>query len=471
MIKVATALLGGNLALTLLKFGRNVLVARLLSVEDFGVASTFAIIFGFIEMVGFLGLDRLLIQAHDGRDERFQATLQAIQVLRGALVALLLFAAAGPLAALMDVPEVAWGFRVMALIPLAQGFMHLDMARAQREMRFGPFVKANLWAEALGLALVWPLFLVFGDYRIALFALLAQQLLTVVFSHLLAERSWRLAFDRAIALRALRFAWPLLLNALLMFAILQGDRIIVANRLGAAELGVFSLAFMLTFMPAAVLTQTVSRLLLPKLARLQDDPAAFARLARVVMEAGLAVGLALAVGFCLFGADLVLIVFGHKYDGALAILPWLAVMQAVRAARTGVSLVALARGETMSPMVANAPRVMLLPLAWLALSWGGGAPAVVAIATTGEAMGLGVGLFLLRRWLRVPLRGLILPFALWACVLVLIMAYATLMTPRAVIFGNFHWPQIVIALCGLGAALLGMRETRTWVAARLRTLP
>ena len=75
-----------------------------------------------------------------------------------------------------------------------------------------------------------------------------------------------------------------------MFGILQGDRIIVANQLGPVTLGLFSLAFMLTFMPTGILAQTINRLFLPKLAPLQDDPAAFDALARVVVQTGLVAG-------------------------------------------------------------------------------------------------------------------------------------------------------------------------------------
>ena len=317
MIKAATALLGGNLGVAFLKFARNILVARLLSVENFGVASTFAIIFGFIEMLGFLGLDRFLIQTREEALERVQATLHTLQVLRGVLVAAVLFLTAGPLAEVMDVSQVAWAFQVMALLPLMQGFMHLDIARAQRDMRFGPFVKISLGAELLGLLSIWPLHLVFGDYRIVLGALLAQQILIVLFSHMVSERRYHLGWDRGLVLRALGFGWPLLFNAALMFGIFQGDRIIVANQLGPVDLGLFSLAFMLTFMPTGILNQTINRLFLPKLAPLQDDPAAFGLLARVVVQVGLVGGLAVAVGFSLFGADLVLIVFGAKYAGAL----------------------------------------------------------------------------------------------------------------------------------------------------------
>ena len=87
MIGSAMALLGGNLGVALLKFARNILVARLLSVENFGIAATFAIIFGFIEMLAFLGLDRFLIQTRNEALERVQSTLHTMQVLRGVFVA------------------------------------------------------------------------------------------------------------------------------------------------------------------------------------------------------------------------------------------------------------------------------------------------------------------------------------------------------------------------------------------------
>ena len=467
MIKATTALLGGHLGIALLKFVRNILVARLLSVEDFGIAATFAIVFGLIEMLAFLGLERFLVQIRDERLERVQATLHTLQVLRGVFVAVVLFLAAGPLAEVMAVPQVTWAFRLMALLPLMQGFMHLDIARAQRDMRFGPFVKISLAAEFLGLLSIWPLYLVFGDFRIVLGALLLQGALTVSFSYLVSERRYRLEFERGIVLRALNFGWPLLLNAMLMFGIFQGDRIIVANRLGSADLGLFSLAFMLTFMPTNILHQTINRLFLPKLAPLQDDPAAFDALARVVMQVGLAAGLAVAVGFSLFGADLVLIVFGAKYAGALGVLVWLAVMQAVRSAKTGVSIVALARGETRSPMVANLIRVLLLPVAWLAVGRGAGMETVVGIAIIGETIGLVVALGLLRSWLEVPVRPLIPSVLVWAMVLLLIGTDLALHPPRPEILANFH-PFQALVLVAAAAAVMGMTDLRLWIAGGLR---
>ena len=122
-------------------------------------------------------------------------------------------------------------------------------------------------------------------------------------------------------------------------------------------------------------------------------------------------------------------------------LIWLAIMQSVRVAKLGVSTVALARGETRSPMAANVLRVLLLPAAWIAVGQGAGVLAVVWIATLGELLGLGVAFWLLDRWHRVPIRGLVWPFALWGAVLLLIGLTVSLRPPEPAAFANFGWPQ------------------------------
>ena len=162
---------------------------------------------------------------------------------------------------------------------------------------------------------------------------------------------------------------------------------------------------------------------------------------------------------------MVLILFGTKYAGALPVLVWLAVMQAVRVAKMGVSVVALARGETRSPMVANIPRVLLLPVAWLALERGAGMETVVGIAILGEAIGLAVAFALLRSWLGVPVRPLIPAVLAWGGVLALVVADAALRPRQPEVFANFHLFQGVILLAAAAAVLLAMRDLRARASA------
>jgi len=466
MFRSAALLLGSNVSLAILKMLRNVLIARLFSVEQFGIISTFAVVFALFDMLGYLGLDRLLVQARDGEAPRVQATLHTIQVARGFLLGGLLWLVADPLAAVMGVPDIAWAYRLMAIVPILQGFLHLDHARLQRDMDFGALIRIDLIAEVATILSIYPLYLLIGDWRAALAAFILQFFLRLGLSHLVARRPYGLGFDRDVAVRAIHFGWPLLLNTMLLFAIFQGDRVIVANRLGMTELGLFSLGFMLTLMAANILAQTQQRLFLPKLAPLQDDPAAFAALARIPLQSGLVIGLAVATGFSILGPDLVLVVFGAKFAGTLPILTWLALMQAVRIAKSGVAVVALARGETRISLLANIPRVALLPAAWIAVGQGGGALAVVWIAILGEIAGLVVAQLLVRRRIGVPLGGMVVPLTLWAAALALVAVDAWMFPPPPEPFAGFHGLQAGLVLAAT-AAVFGMGDLRRWLLARL----
>ena len=175
-----------------------------------------------------------------------------------------------------------------------RGFLHLDIYRAQRAMNFRPVaiteVSAYLLSTALG---VW-LALELRDYRAMLYALLAQQALLTLVSHLAAKRGYRLGWDRALVGRAFAFGWPLLLNGALMFGIFQGDRMIVASEIGLVELGWFSAAFTLALTPSLLAARTLQSFALPQLSKAQEDPAAFApraaARARVATSAGQVAG-------------------------------------------------------------------------------------------------------------------------------------------------------------------------------------
>jgi hypothetical protein len=82
MFRSALLILSGNAAASLLLLARNLIIARLIPVADYGVASTFAIAMAVVEMASALGLQQQIVQARNGEDPRFQSALQGFQVLR-----------------------------------------------------------------------------------------------------------------------------------------------------------------------------------------------------------------------------------------------------------------------------------------------------------------------------------------------------------------------------------------------------
>ena len=464
MLKNGLFLSAGNVIIALVGLARNIVVARLIGVEDFGIAATFAITMALVEMTSNMGFDRLLVQARNGGAPALQATVQSLQAARGALGAVFLFLIAEPLAGLFGVPDATWAYQLLAFVPLMRGLVHLDMFRAQREMRFGPSVSVELTAIAASTMAAVPLGLWLKDYRVMLYVILLHQGLFMVLSHIAAERPYRWGWDRAVALRAISFGWPLLFNGLLMFGTFQGDRIIVGSLIGLKELGWFSAAFTLTLAPTLVMAKTLNRFFLPLLSKTQDDPEAFHHLYLVTMQAALLGGVLLAVFFVLVGPALVQLFYGPKFAPALPLVVWLAVMQGVRMMRQGPSVVAISAAQTRNPLVANTARIVALPVALVAAAQGFGITGILIVGIIGEIVAMGVSTYLLARWSSQDLRRLALPFL--ACTAVLVMIAGNIFL-EASLPERFRLDQIALAASAL-MVFLFMPELRRWTRSHFR---
>ncbi|WP_095587774.1 oligosaccharide flippase family protein [Actibacterium ureilyticum] len=406
MFKSVLLLLSGNAFSALMLLIRNLLVARLISVSDYGIAATFAISMAMVEMMSNLGLQQMIVQDKDGEDPALQAGLQGFQALRGVLSSLILLLLAHPLAMFLGVPHVAWAYQAMALVPLMNGFMHFDVFRMQRQMRYLPHMLTVSVPALVSVLLVWPLDRLFGDYRVMLFAVLAQSMMTLVTSHLTAKSRYRIRMDRQIMGRGLRFGWPLLINGMLLFIVFHGEKLVVGRELGMAKLAILAMGFTLTLTPTLVVSRSVQSFFLPQLSRPDLPPEKFTMIGIAAVEANLLNGLVQVAGIMLFGPLLVQWVLNTNYGELVPLLLFLSILHAVRVFKAGPAAVALACAQTDNAMWANLCRVLTVPLAWYAAAQGYGLTTVVWIALGGELCGFAVALILLRRRVGFDLRPL-----------------------------------------------------------------
>jgi O-antigen/teichoic acid export membrane protein len=393
----ALFLLSGNSATALLTLARNLLVARMLPVADYGIAATFAITMAVVEMASALGLQQQIIQAKDGDDPRFQAALQGFQVLRGAVSALILLAIAHPLAAFLGIPEVVWAYQVLAVMPVLNALQHFDMHRIQRRMIFGPVLATSLLPAALSLMLIWPLVVWFGDWQAMLWAIIAQGLASMLMSHLVAERPYRLTLDRTIMARNLAFGWPLLLNTILLFLVFNGEKLIVGRELGMEALGIFAMGMTLTLTPTLVMAKSASGYLLPPLSKAAGSPPLWQGRVLASVQAILLAASVIMVVAAIIGPFLVRVLLGDKYAALGALMIWMGIMQGIRMFKAGPAIAALSVGQTGNALVANLVRVALLPLGWYVAVTSGDLKAIIWLAICGEVVGHVVATTLLWR--------------------------------------------------------------------------
>lgn len=397
MFRSALLILSGNATASLLLLARNLIIARLIPVADYGIAATFAIAMAVVEMMSALGLQQQIVQSKNGDDPRFQAALQGFQVLRGLIAATALFATAGPIAHFMEIPEVTWAFRMMALVPIFNALQHFDIHRLNRQMRFWPVIMTGVVPALISVLAVWPLSLWFGDYRVMLWAILVQTGLMMVVSHLVAERPYKLVFDTAIMGQSLKFGWPILINGILLFVVFNGDKILIGRELGMENLAIFAMGVTLTLTPTLVMAKSAQNFFLPQLSKIGDSSQTdFVKLAAITVETTLLMGMVIVLAVALIGQQVVYLLLGEKYADLLPLLIWLALQQGVRVMKAGPAIVAMAVGQTDNAMLANIVRMLTLPLVWWIAATSGDLRQVIWVAIAGEVAGHALAMGLLR---------------------------------------------------------------------------
>lgn len=451
--------LRGALTFTLASFAaqaislaRTILLARLLSPHDFGIAATYLLIVNLIDMLSQMGLERVIVQDRDGNHPALQANVQALQAVRGMIGALALLAIAWPFALFFDQPDMLGSYLLIAMVPLLGAFLHFDQHRFRRDMNFLPASLMLFIPYAASLAIMVGLSFVIRDHRIMLWAVIGQQAVALVLSHWLARRPYRWHWEAMRMRHIVSFGWPLFLNGILLFAIMNGERMIVGNALGMTELAVFTLMLNLSMTPTLVLASVAQSLFLPQLSRVQDDRKAFEPLAHTTMQASLAMALGVAVAAATIGPALVDLLVGDAYRTGLALFVWLALSQAFRIAKAGCGVVALAKGFSGNQLAGNLVRIAVLPLGWWWLVQGGSMVGLAWFAIAAEVIGFIIALRLAVRDAAIPARPIIVPALLCALAFLLIGA-DLLARPVVPSLGEWlDWTQlsfVVVALLAL----------------------
>ncbi len=390
-------------------FVRNMILARLLSKADFGMAAVFAMVTSLLEFTAKLGVGTCLVRDRQGDEPAFVATGHSAQAAAAGVSAALIVLAAPVLAQWFGIPQQAWALMVLAGVVLARGFQHLDTQRFHRDFRLGPSAVVEAAPQVLMTMAAWPVARWLGDYRAVLVLLVGKALLSLLLSHALAERPYRWTWHREYGRRLLQFGWPLLLTGYLMFGIMQGDQFLVATFYSTADLAPYAAAATLVMAPQLLYARVFNSVALPMISRVQDDSLAFGRKYRQIL-AGMLLYASCSTAVFIVGSEaLMRLAYGPKYAGAGALMAWLSGVAAFRSLRVAVAVANIARGDSQSQLISNLWRVTSLGPAFY-LAWQGRPLwSIAACGLVGEALATGVCVWRLWRWARVPMRLTLIP--------------------------------------------------------------
>jgi PST family polysaccharide transporter len=329
-----------------LNLGSTMILARLLTPQDFGLLSMVMSVTGLVTIFLDLGLATATVQSPSLDHPRVNA-LFWLNVLFGLAMGAVMAAAAPLLAWFFHEPRLTAIGAVLGGVMLLEGFAIQHQALLRRRMRFGALGVSEI--ASLATAVVVAVFLAWrgASYWALVWMRVADAAVGVVALWLLCD--WRPSrpsgFREARSL--VMFGSQISLARFVRYASRNLDRLLIGRVLGADVLGLYAKASGWLVSPFQQLAWPVARLAVPVLSRLQDEPSRF----RTYYRAGLSIiamfGVPIIVYIFVDASRVIRLVLGAQWTDTIPILRLLAPVAVVALFQIGFQwcYVALGRAD------------------------------------------------------------------------------------------------------------------------------
>jgi lipopolysaccharide exporter len=348
----------------------TLILARLLSPDDFGVAAMATLIVGFLFAFTELGVSLHLIRAKEINRAHCD-TAWTITVLQGVLISLSLIALAQFAAAYFSEPRVVSVMYVLALAAFVGGFENIGPALARRELKFGldfriqVFQKLLLFVATVGGAIY------FRSYWALVFGTLAGTTAGVILSYLM--HPYRPAWSLEKAAEYVRFALSFIPLRLASALHEMAPRFLVGGTGSASIMGAFTVSSSLATTFTEEVVQPMGRGLFPNYARLAADRVQLSIVYRQVLGIVSLLVIPVGVGMSATATDMVAVLLGPQWGSAAILIEFLsvgAVIYAVSHTMNNQILVATGR-ERSAAVLAWLRFALTLPILVLGLTHDG----------------------------------------------------------------------------------------------------
>jgi len=305
-----------------------VILARILTPQDFGVVAIAQIAISFCTLFWDAGLEKALIQTKEPLEKAANVVFW-INIALGLLIYSALFVIAPSLALFFNSPASCSVLQVMGLQIIIGSFTTVQQALLLREFNFKQLFWAKLATAAIPAVVSVPLaFIGFGVWALVASSLVAAVLNLII---LWITSPWRpsCSFDVSIAQKMANFGMWIVLDSFIGWFISQGDAVVVGRFLGVRDLGfyrtgrnIIDLIFGLTLNP-------IYPVLYPAFSALQGDKEALRaflyKANRIIMSLTLPVG----AGIMCIASPMVTVVLGEKWRGTEIVLSVIGVQTAL----------------------------------------------------------------------------------------------------------------------------------------------
>jgi len=333
-----------NLTSRGLRLISTIILARLLLPSDFGLVGIALIAISALELFTRTGFDAALIQKK-GAVTEYLDTTWLVSVIRGIVLAVILFSLSPIIARFFENAEAEPVLRVMAITMVFVGFRNIGVMYFRKELRFEKQFIFNLGITLTTISVSIPLAFLLRSVWAIIYGALAGSLMELILSYVLHPYRPKFKFDSGKAKELFSFGKWILGSGVLVFLVTQGDDIFVGKLLGVTLLGLYQIAYRISNLPATEIAHVISRVTFPAYSKLQDNTAKLREGYLKVLQLTSFILFPLAGGIFILAPDFTQIFLGSKWMPMVPAMQVLAFAGLVRAVGVTTGPVFLATGK------------------------------------------------------------------------------------------------------------------------------
>lgn len=328
----------------LMVFASTVVLARLLTKDDFGLVGYAVTVIAFLEGISDLGVTAAVIYFPD--DKRRVSTAFWVNQVTGLIFFVIIWFAAPSIAGFFQDDRVVDITRTLALtFPLLSfGYIHESVLLKRLSFKRS-FIPSFLRSVTKGVASIAFAFGGFGAWSL-IWGQLSGNLIASVAYWVVTPWKPEFIFDMRMAYEMLKYGVVFIGGELIAILLLNLDYLLVGRYLGSEQMGVYTLAFRLPDLLILEFARTLSNVLFPIYSHVRDQSSggmarAFFLATRYISILTIPMG----VGLALVAQPFIVVFFGEKWIDAVPVVQGIAIYATLLSIVHNISSVYWAEGR------------------------------------------------------------------------------------------------------------------------------
>lgn len=294
-------------------FAVGIILARLLTPEDFGLVAMVLVFVALAQVFSDFGLSSAIIQKEGEPTAKDYSTAMSFSLFLGLLIALLLYFLSGNLAQFYNQEKITLIAQTLSLVFVFNSLTSVPKAKLSREINHKLISIAEMASSVI--AMILAISLAALDY--GYWSLVAQQLilafLRLVIIYRFSALPIKLGFYISNFKPLFSFSVYVFCTQCLRQTAVQADKLVVGKFLDSASLGLYTRAYQLMLFPINNISRVLANVMFPVMSKMQNDRQKVASVYLKVVRSISLITFPLMLGLMVVAEEFIVLVYGEPW--------------------------------------------------------------------------------------------------------------------------------------------------------------